>query len=443
MRARKVFGGLVAVGALIGGVVFAGTANADHTEPDESDGQQFVWPVSSWVAANDDYVCCKHHSGSADLAVDLFVPVYPARPGVVEYSGYANGSHGVRIRHETVDGETYYTGYGHLVTDALVEEGQQVDLDTPLGYLGRTGNANMSGPHIHFTISVGESYGDAEPMKIPDLEIGSWVESGDYIFGDYDWEHTGLTPIENVPARTFDVRVSEPDGLRVYETTSRPADEIMGELSVGDEVTVLETQDGQYRIDFEGEPGWIPRSGTLPVESTVFGVRVTADNAANIRRGPTESSDVIGRIAGSEYRYLTGYGKDGGWSRVMWPCNVRTNQITDNDADDEGKSLGGCPSRDDSEKATYFKYGWIGPAVHDRTEVFTARTRIEGLNVYGNTVVDGENRPDCPCNSDSKIGEVGKIRSLVTVEDTRNGWYRIDHDGQIGWIRGWYTAGRQ
>lgn len=409
-------------------------AHADHHEdPGPGEGQQFVWPASSWIAANDHYASGTHHSGSADLANQHFTPIRPARAGTVIRSRYGAGSWGVRIEHEGPNGQIYVTQYGHLVAEPLVEVGDEVDLDTVLGYIGRTGNANWSGPHIHFAIRKDSANGPA--MRIPGLEIGDWVDSGEHIPGDY----AGLDPIE-APERTFDVRVVD-DPLRVYETTGRAGDERVAGLSAGDVVTVLGSDRGQYRVEVDGQSGWIAHSGTEPVRSTTFGVRVTASHSANVRREPTEDSDIIGVIDGN--RYLTGYERGGtndNWVRVLWPCNSTTNRI--DDEADNANPVGGCPSRDDGDPS-FFKYGWMGPAVTDTTSVFQARTRIEGLNVYPNQVVDGSNQPDCPCNSSNRIGRIDGIRVLLTVHDTFNGWYQIDYNGQTAWVRGWFTAGRQ
>ena len=70
-------------------------------------------------------------------------------------------------------------------------------------------------------------------------------------------------------------------------------------------------------------------------------------------------------------------------------------------------------------------------------------TGLAGYAEHG--VVDGENQSDCPCGdtSDSVIGNAGNIRSLVTVDGGRNGWYQIDYNGEFAWVRGWFTASRQ
>lgn len=436
-KARRIRRGLVsaaaAAGMIASGMALVGNAHADHdghVEVPDEDGKQFVWPMSSWVSATDHYPDGSTHGGSADFSLQLDTPVYPARQGQVrEVSQYTQMSgYRVQIEHEGENGEVYVTRYNHLVDEPEVDEGELVDIDTRLGLNGRTGSAFWAGPHIHFAISIEDDDGELQPIKIPNLEIGDWVESGEHIPGYYE----GLDTVEE-QHRPYDVEVAD-DFLHVYETTSRDPDEVVAELSAGDEVTVQETYSGQLRVEVDGELGWIAHSGTRPAGSEVYGLEIVWDSAANVRSSPDMDDDgnIIG-VAASGAR-LTGYESQDGWHRVLWHCNADTNRS--DDPDDVYRSLGGCPGLDSGSRQ---KYGWIGPNVSGETAEFETRTRIDNLAVHANHNVDGEDQPDY---SGDPIGEMGESRDLVEVLDTRNGWYRIDFDGQDGWVRGWYTAGR-
>ena len=403
-------------------------------EPPSTEGQ-FFWPVASWISATDYYSSGAPHSGSADLSVQLYAPVYPARHGVVEDVSFSlRGGHGVRLRHEGDDGHVYTTLTTHLAEAPMVAEGDEVSLDTQLGYVGRVGNANFGGPHVHFTLARVDDAGQRERIIIPDIEIGEWVDRGDPIPGDYE----GLSLIRD-PGLRFEVRVVD-DGLGVYETTRRAGDERLVDLPAGEVITVIGSERGQYLVEAGEYRGYVAHSGAQPADSPVFDVVVTASQSANVRSEPSSAGDtVIGSIAPG--LHLTGYergGADGEWARVLWPCNASSNRSSDDS--DRGRAIGGCPGVDG---LTLFKYGWMGPAVTERDEIFQARTRVEDLNVYASRVVDGRDQPACPCNAETQIGEIGGIRQLLTVLDTHNGWYQIDFDGELGWVRGWFTAGRQ
>ena len=89
------------------------------------------------------------HEG-VDIMAPRGTPVRAAAPGFV-----------VRVNPEAIsvtivgDGGIQYF-YTHF--DALpegLEEGQRVDVDTVIGYVGNTGNAAATAPHLHFGVSYG------------------------------------------------------------------------------------------------------------------------------------------------------------------------------------------------------------------------------------------------------------------------------------------------
>ena len=58
----------------------------------------------------------------------------------------------VIIKHTTVDGKTFYSGYGHL-SSINVSVGSKVEAGTKLGLMGSTGNS--TGPHLHLLVFSG------------------------------------------------------------------------------------------------------------------------------------------------------------------------------------------------------------------------------------------------------------------------------------------------
>lgn len=62
----------------------------------------------------------------------------------------------VIIKHKTVDGKYYYSGYGHMVENSVcVSVGDKVSCGTKLGIMGSTGNS--TGPHVHLFVCTGIS----------------------------------------------------------------------------------------------------------------------------------------------------------------------------------------------------------------------------------------------------------------------------------------------
>ncbi len=98
------------------------------------------------------------HPG-VDLAEAEGAEIHAAAAGRVAHSGPAGG-YGIMV--EIDHGNGLATRYAHM-SEALVEEGQQVDKGALLGRLGSTGRS--TGPHLHYEVRV-----DGEPVD-PELYL--------------------------------------------------------------------------------------------------------------------------------------------------------------------------------------------------------------------------------------------------------------------------------
>ena len=116
----------------------------------------FAWPVSctyitSRVGGRIHPISgvYKYHSGM-DIGCSYGDAVWASDGGTVVLAG-VNGGYGncVMIDHGFVNGDHYYTLYGHLSSIA-VSYGQAVSQGDIVGYVGSTGVS--TGPHLHFEI---------------------------------------------------------------------------------------------------------------------------------------------------------------------------------------------------------------------------------------------------------------------------------------------------
>jgi len=94
--------------------------------------------------------------GRAHAGVDIMAPrgtpVRAAAPGTVWRAGESRDG-GISLTVIGDDGVRYF--YAHL--DALapgLERGRRVGVDTVLGYVGNTGNASATDPHLHFEVAL-------------------------------------------------------------------------------------------------------------------------------------------------------------------------------------------------------------------------------------------------------------------------------------------------
>ncbi|HWQ54645.1 MAG TPA: M23 family metallopeptidase [Bryobacteraceae bacterium] len=91
----------------------------------------------------------RRHEG-LDILVARGTPVYSSTRGIVVRAG-ANKLGGNSVFVLGPGGRTYY--YAHLDAYAEgIDAGQRVDTGTVLGYVGNTGNARGTPPHLHFGV---------------------------------------------------------------------------------------------------------------------------------------------------------------------------------------------------------------------------------------------------------------------------------------------------
>ncbi len=114
----------------------------------------YRWPVSNFVITTyfgSRGAYQRFHTG-VDLAAPYGTPIYAARAGQVEVSGWSRFGYGF---HVILDhGRSVETLYGHMSRIA-VGSGQWVDRGQLIGYVGSTGWS--TGPHVHFEVRVGGS----------------------------------------------------------------------------------------------------------------------------------------------------------------------------------------------------------------------------------------------------------------------------------------------
>ncbi len=83
------------------------------------------------------------HNG-VDIQIRMGTPIYPAREGIVTYTGWHYGyGQTIIVQHP----EGYITMYGHC-SSIIAKKGEWVRKDSIIGRVGSTGRS--TGPHLHF-----------------------------------------------------------------------------------------------------------------------------------------------------------------------------------------------------------------------------------------------------------------------------------------------------
>ena len=113
-----------------------------------------------------------------DIMAPMGTPVFAAAPGRVEKLFFSDGGGGITAYVRSSDGRwSYY--YAHLQAYAPgLREGQVVNRGAAIGTVGVSGNANPTGPHLHFAINrmnPGEKWWQGTPINPYPLLAGKPV----------------------------------------------------------------------------------------------------------------------------------------------------------------------------------------------------------------------------------------------------------------------------
>jgi hypothetical protein len=107
--------------------------------------------------------CSTQHSG-IDFGPGNGAAIFAIADGVVYEHGEGGSSWGnyVIIQHE-IDGQTVYSGYAHMQSaSSPLVVGEEIKVGDFVGIVGQTGQA--TGPHLHFTISLGDPLHYVDPF---------------------------------------------------------------------------------------------------------------------------------------------------------------------------------------------------------------------------------------------------------------------------------------
>ena len=152
------------------------------TQAAQTAASALLIPVTGVNASQlvDTFTQSRANGGRTHDAIDIMAPrstpVIAAAPGKVEKLFLSkDGGNTIYVR--SPDGRLIYY-YAHLDAYAPgLAEGQDVAAGAPLGTVGRTGNANPNGPHLHFAIMEADP---AAPwwQKAPAINPYPWLVSG-------------------------------------------------------------------------------------------------------------------------------------------------------------------------------------------------------------------------------------------------------------------------
>ena len=133
------------------------TERTRYTLASRTRHNNYIWPVQGKISSeygwriHPVYKTREFHTG-LDIAAPFGTPVYAAKNGIVQFSGWSDG-YGklIKIKHQ----DNSITFYGHNL-DLLVNEGEEVKQGKVIALVGATGIA--TGPHLHFEIRINNQH---------------------------------------------------------------------------------------------------------------------------------------------------------------------------------------------------------------------------------------------------------------------------------------------
>ncbi|MEN8233783.1 MAG: M23 family metallopeptidase [Actinomycetota bacterium] len=114
--------------------------------------------------------------GAIDLYAKKGTPIVAPVGGTVIAAGYGEkGGYTARIRGD--DGLTYY--FAHMDGEAVVKNGERIGAGSHLGFVGDSGNARGTSPHLHFSIRKGSTIVNPYTYLQGSKNAGNYYSPGD------------------------------------------------------------------------------------------------------------------------------------------------------------------------------------------------------------------------------------------------------------------------
>lgn len=116
----------------------------------------WLMPVAGKAEYSNSFMVPRNNKLGIHGAIDVYAKkgtpiVAPVGGTVISVKSGGKGGHTVRVRGN--DGLVYY--FAHMDQQAVVTPGEQVKPGTHLGFVGDSGNARGTSPHLHFSVRKG------------------------------------------------------------------------------------------------------------------------------------------------------------------------------------------------------------------------------------------------------------------------------------------------
>ena len=220
------------------------------------------FPVAGKARYSDDWhahrsVPTAHLHEGTDIFAAKGTPVIASADGVVGRMVRNSAVGGTSLRLTTADGTFYY--YAHLDRFApKLTEGKRVQKGDVLGFVGTTGNASSTAPHLHFEIhpAGGEA---VSPVPYLDRWLGEALQAARSVAGA-PVSQSALRHAASAPGASASASPSEADGADVSDArpisanTALPAAGVLLLIAIGWKVRRALTRRTRLRAAVDSPP---------------------------------------------------------------------------------------------------------------------------------------------------------------------------------------------
>lgn len=214
------------------------------------------FPVAGKAHYSDDWLAHRstpafHLHEGTDVFAAKGTPVIAAADGIVERMVRNSAVGGTSLRLTTADGTFYY--YAHLDRFApKLAEGERVQKGDVLGFVGTTGNASATAPHLHFEIHPGG--GEAvSPVPYLDRWLGEALQAARTVAGA-PVSQSALRHASSASGAAASAPPPEADGTDVSDarpissSTALPAAGVLALIAIGWKVRRALTRRARLRV---------------------------------------------------------------------------------------------------------------------------------------------------------------------------------------------------
>jgi N-acetylmuramoyl-L-alanine amidase len=301
-----------------------------------------------------------------------------------------------------------------LILGAFLPQGKMQAASSSIIISSDTVNVR-TGPGLSYPLAKKAKRGEKYPIL---KEKGDWIQI-QLSLGKTGWVVNWLVTKDTektVKAATSSEKTAAEANTGQLRVRSGPGTsfQVVGSLSKGQEVTILDSNENWYKISASFGEGWVSKAyisitnvnqekSTSSAAASKTGTAVVNVDTLNIRKEPTATGTIVGKLT-------------------------------------KGTSITILSKKDSWTEVSYLKVkGWVSTKYLDsKTDEGKTTAKNTTSNVKGTVTASSLSVRANPAANSNVVGTVSKGQRFSILEENNN-WMKIEYQsGNYGWVAGWY-----